>query len=98
MINAIHDDPLSLPASLLSLYPGVVHVRVKANIATYKSAQRSLLTCVECLLKSRGRTGVLTVLDASQPRLLSFYLQLGFCDVTPDAVLAKDLVVLGKRI
>ena len=98
VIACIHDDALQLPDSLLADYPALVHIRVKANVAAYKSACRSLLGCVVKLLKSRRVGGVHTVIDASHPRLLTGYAKLGFVDVTPDDVIQKDLMVLGKRI
>ena len=100
MLRSVHMDPLCLPEDITQAYPCLIQMRLKPATLHRSSsaASKTLLNCVAKVLKNEDCVGMHTVIHASHFNLLSFFLALGFSDITPDRILEDDVLILGKTL
>ena len=79
-------------------YPSFVHLHVAPTKMTNLDPANKLLKCITKIVKSMGSIGFHTTIDANHIGLLSFYIKLGFVDITDDKNAPGEMLVLGKVI
>ena len=97
-IKTFHTDPVPIPEDIHSSYPSLLYMNVLSNRIDGLAASRRLLKCVIKTLKALGSKGVHTMLHSSHLKLVAYFTQLEFEDITNDKLLDKDVIVMGRPI